>query len=174
MWRGSRYSSTYVQVGNEINNGFLWPVGVIDDSDFSPVSQMLHSAINGAKSVATPKIMIHLADGWDDSEMSWWFSGVFIQGALSTDDIDMIGVSFYPFYNADATLTALTTSLTNLANDVGKPIVVAETNWPEACSGVTLSEQSIAVSAAGQDTWIEDIESVLAGLPDSLGQGICA
>lgn len=56
---------------------------------------------------------------------------------------------------------------------MGKPIVVAETNWPVACSGGTLTEPSIPVSAAGQETWIKDIKNVLTALPNGLGQGIC-
>ncbi|ETW76651.1 glycoside hydrolase family 53 protein [Heterobasidion irregulare TC 32-1] len=161
-----------LQVGNEINNGLLWPVAEISVNGINPVSQLLHSAINGAKSVASPKILIHLANGWDWSGLSSFFSGVFIQGALATSDVDIIGVSFYPFYDSGATLAALKSSLTNLANTYGKPIVVAETDWPVSCSGVSLTEPSIPVSVAGQLTWITDIKNVLSGLPKGLGQGI--
>ncbi|KAL4249699.1 Arabinogalactan endo-beta-1,4-galactanase [Abortiporus biennis] len=133
-----------LQVGNEINNGLLWPVGEISVNGINPVSQLLNSAINGAKSA----------------------------GALSASAVDIIGVSFYPFYDSGATLSALKSSLTNLANKMNKPIVVAETDWPVACSGGTLTEPSIPVSAAGQKTWIKDIASVLNGLPNGLGQGI--
>lgn len=117
--------------------------------------------------------MIHLADGWSWSEQSTFWDSIFIQGELATTDIDIIGVSFYPFYNTSATLSALESSLTNLANLLEKPIVVAETDWPVTCSGVALSEPSIPISTAGQDTWIEDIENVMASLPSRLGQGIC-
>lgn len=139
----------------------------------NPVSQLLHSAINGTKSSGSPKILIHLANGWDWTDLNWWFSNVFIQGALSTSDVDIIGVSFYPFYDSGATLSALKSSLTNLANKLGKPIVVAETDWPVSCPGVKLTEPSISISAAGQETWITDIRNILAGLPNGLGQGIC-
>ncbi|EIM87864.1 arabinogalactan endo-1,4-beta-galactosidase [Stereum hirsutum FP-91666 SS1] len=165
-----------LQVGNEINDGFLWPVGQISINGFSGASQMLNSAINGAKqagsSIPIPKIMLHLADGWSWSEQSFFYSSIFIPGELSTSDLDILGVSFYPFYNTAATLAALKSSLTNLAGLMGKPIVVAETDWPVSCEGVSLSETGIAISMAGQDTWIEDVEGVVAGLPNGLGQGI--
>ncbi|KAA1470798.1 arabinogalactan endo-1,4-beta-galactosidase [Dentipellis sp. KUC8613] len=161
-----------LQVGNEINNGLLWPVGQISVNGINPVSQLLHSAINGAKSAGSPRILIHLANGWDWSGLSSFFKGVFIPGALATSDIDIIGVSFYPFYDAGATLSALKSSLTNLANTYGKPIVVAETDWPVSCSGVQLTEPSIPVSTSGQETWITDIKNVLTSLPNGLGQGI--
>ncbi|TFY58553.1 hypothetical protein EVG20_g8098, partial [Dentipellis fragilis] len=51
-----------LQVGNEINNGLLWPVGQISVNGINSVSQLLHSAINGAKSAGSPKILIHLAN----------------------------------------------------------------------------------------------------------------
>ncbi|KAI0074017.1 arabinogalactan endo-1,4-beta-galactosidase [Panus rudis PR-1116 ss-1] len=161
-----------LQVGNEINSGLLWPVGQISKNGINPVSQLLHSAVNGAKAAGSPKILIHLANGWDWSDLNWWFSNVFIPGALSTSDVDIIGVSFYPFYDSGATLNNLRSSLTNLANQLHKPIVVAETDWPVSCSGAALTEPSIPISAQGQETWVTDIKNVLAGLPNGLGQGI--
>jgi len=162
-----------LQVGNEINNGLLWPVGEISVNGINPVSQLLHSAINGAKTAGFKgKTLIHLANGWDWSDLSFFFSGVFIQGALATTDVDIIGVSFYPFYDAGATLAALKSSLVNLTNTFGKPIVVAETDWPVSCPGVNLTEPSIPVSTAGQETWITDIRNILAALPGGHGQGI--
>ncbi|OCH94306.1 arabinogalactan endo-1,4-beta-galactosidase [Obba rivulosa] len=161
-----------LQVGNEINNGLLWPVGEISVNGIDPVSQLLHSAVQGARSVGSPRILIHLANGWDWSGLDSFFSGVFIPGALSTSDVDIIGVSFYPFYDAGATLSALQSSLTNLADTFKKDIVVAETDWPVSCSGVNLTEPSIPVSVSGQETWTGDIRNVLQGLPGGLGQGI--
>ena len=134
---------------------------------------MLNSAVNGAKSVASPKILIHLANAWDWSDISWFFKNVYIQGALSADKVDIIGLSFYPFYDSRATLSTLKSSLTNTANTFGKPIVIAETDWPVSCPGGSLSESSIAISSAGQSSWVWNIEQVLNGLPNGLGQGIC-
>ena len=151
----------------------LWPVGEISSGGYHPLSELLHSAINGAKSVGSPKILIHLANGWDWSGLNSWFSNVYVPGALSADQVDIIGVSFYPFYDSGATLSALQSSLTNLANNFGKPIVVAETDWPVSCPGVTLTEPSIPVSTSGQQTWTNDIKNILAGLPNGKGQGIC-
>ena len=117
--------------------------------------------------------MIHLANGWDWSGLHSFFTGVFIPGALDASQLDIIGVSFYPFYDSGATLSALQSSLNNLANLLGKDIVVAETDWPVTCSGVSLTAPNIPVSAAGQETWIQDIASVLDGLPGGHGKGIC-
>lgn len=118
--------------------------------------------------------MIHVANGWNWSSLSWFFNGIYIQGALASTSVDIIGVSFYPFYDSGATLAALKSSLTNAANTYKKSIVVAETDWPAACAGgPKLTEPSIPVSASGQQTWVNGIKNVLSGLPSGRGQGIC-
>ena len=55
-------------------------------------------------------------------------------------------------------------------SNLWQDILIAETDWPEACSGVSLSA-NIPVSASGQQTWVRDIESVLEGL-GSRGLGV--
>jgi arabinogalactan endo-1,4-beta-galactosidase len=50
--------------------------------------------------------------------------------------------------------------------------MVVETDWPASCSGVTMSESSIAISAAGQQAWVLGIKNVLAALTGSHGIGI--
>lgn len=50
----------------------------------------------------------------------WWYDTVLGEGPLSADDYDIQGVSYYPFYNADATLASLKSSLTNMKSKFGK------------------------------------------------------
>lgn len=161
-----------LQCGNEINNGLLWPVGEISVSGIAPVSQLLHAAFQGGLSAGSPTTLIHLANGWDWAGLQSFYGGVFMPGGLSVDQVDIMGVSFYPFYGTNATLANLQSSLTNLVNEYGKPVVVAETDWPAVCENVTLSEPSIPVSAPGQEEWTGDIRDVLDSLPGGKGQGI--
>lgn len=162
------------QIGNEINDGLLWPVGQISKNGFTPVSQLLHSAATAGRAGGVSKLMIHLADGWDQGTQIWWWGSIQIQGAFTLSDVDIVGVSYYPFYNTKATLSALKSSLTALANLINKSLVVAETNWPQACSGgPTLSETGITSGASGQQTWIADIKNVMTSLPNGHGAGVC-
>lgn len=77
-----------------------------------------------------------------------------------------------PFYGTSATLANLQTSLNNLANTYGKPIIVAETDWPatNACGSTMLSE-NYALSPDGQTQWLQAIVNVLKAVPNGLGQG---
>uniref|UniRef100_M4B7G3 arabinogalactan endo-beta-1,4-galactanase n=1 Tax=Hyaloperonospora arabidopsidis (strain Emoy2) TaxID=559515 RepID=M4B7G3_HYAAE len=165
-----------LSIGNEITSGFLYPTGKITNNDFGPFAKLWKAARQGVSDAVTagtkqPKIMIHLDNGWEHKTVSWFFKGLFAESTLTTDDFDVFGFSFYPYYNVHATLSALTHSLTQVANTYKKPIYVAETDWPTKCTEVTLSEK-LAISARGQRDWMTAIMKVLEGLPNGLGAGI--
>lgn len=167
---------TILSLGNEITSGMLFPLGQIKSGDYSGFSTLWAAAragVNDAVSAGTtkPKIMIHLDNGWYQSKVTAFFKGVFASGKVSTSDVDVFGFSYYPFYSTSATISALTSSLTAMANTYGKPIYIAETDYPNDCPGVTLSA-SYPVSAAGQTQWTKAVISVLNGLPNGLGAGI--
>lgn len=166
-----------VALGNEITGGFLFPTGEIKNNDFSSFATLWAAARKGVTNavvagVTQPKVMIHLNDGWDKETQLWWYKALLATGTVTTSDFDVLGVSFYPFYGTDATIPNLQTSLDALASTYKKPVMVVETDWPVSCDGVTLSNTTVPVSAAGQAEWTSGIESVLEGVPDSLGQGL--
>ena len=55
-----------VQVGNEINDGLLWPTG--STSNFAQLAGLLKAGIAGVHAAFPPaKIVLHLAAAWDES-----------------------------------------------------------------------------------------------------------
>ncbi|KAJ3504713.1 hypothetical protein NMY22_g17835 [Coprinellus aureogranulatus] len=163
----------YIELGNEINGGMLWPVGRVSNNNYSNLSELLHSATAGVRAASTSvKTMIHLANGWNYGSVNGFFSGVYMPGKLATADVDVLAFSLYPFYGTGATLSALNSSLTQMANRYGKEIMVVETDWPAVCSGVTLSERGIPVSAAGQLQWVNQVKSIVNALPNGRGTGV--
>lgn len=163
-----------VSIGNEITAGLLWPTGTT--SSYYNIASLLHSAAWGIKdsSLATkPKIMIHLDNGWNWATQKYFYTTVLAQGPLLTTDFDMMGVSYYPFYNSAATLASLKSSLTDMAATWGKSIVVAETDWPVACASPAYAfpsdTTSIPKSAAGQTTWVKDVAAIVAGVSGGAG-----
>ncbi|KAI9993205.1 hypothetical protein PInf_015276 [Phytophthora infestans] len=153
-----------LSLGNEITIGFLWPTGKL-----TTARQGVTDAV--ATGTKKPEIMIHVDNGWNYTYVSDFFTGLFANGTVTPDDVDVFGFSFYPFYGVEATIQALDSSLTQLAKDYNKPLYVAETNWPVACENVTLSAD-YPVSAEGQTQWVTAIKDVLEGLPNGLGAGI--
>lgn len=115
----SSINPDYIQIGNEINNGFLWPEGSTNN-----INQMVQLLQSGAKAVrdvnTTSKIMIHHA-GYKNAE--WFFS------QIKTVDYDLIGISYYPTWHGKG-LDTLQTNLISLNTLFKKPIVIAETSYP--------------------------------------------
>ncbi|KAE9404658.1 endogalactanase [Gymnopus androsaceus JB14] len=139
----------FLQIGNEINSGILWPVA---------------------------EISLHLANGWDESAVASFYEQIFIAGEFAETDFDVMGFSFYPFYDADATYAALLASLNNMVAkyDKNRTLLIVETDWPSSgsCPGVTLSESGISLTPAGQETWVNGIKTVLSEVSGGHGLGI--
>lgn len=91
-------SPAIISIGNEITAGMLFSTGSTDN--MNNLATILHSAAWGIKDSdlsTTPKIMIHLDNGWNWATQKWWYEGVLAEGPLLTTDFDMMGVSYYPF-----------------------------------------------------------------------------
>jgi arabinogalactan endo-1,4-beta-galactosidase len=164
-----------VSIGNEIRNGLLWPLGEV--SSYSNIARILHSGAWGVKDsdlATTPKIMVHLDNGWSWSEQEYFYNEVLDSGStLMSSDFDYIGVSYYPFYSPSATLSALKTSLTNLYSTYGKDVLVVETNWPYSCPDPEYTFpsdlSSIPFSVAGQEEFLEKLAAVVESVSGGLG-----
>lgn len=109
----------YIQIGNEINNGILWPEGSFNN--LANFKGLLQAAIQGARNaVPETKIVFHYA-GFTDA--SAFFSNF-------TDlDYDIIGLSYYPIWHGKD-LNALASALQNLNSTFSKKIFIAETAYP--------------------------------------------
>ncbi|KAF7341964.1 Arabinogalactan endo-beta-1,4-galactanase [Mycena venus] len=147
--------ATFIEIGNEINDGFLWPTGQISVNGYSPLSQMMHSAVNGARSASsTIKTVVHLANGWDAGGVSSFYNQIFIAGEFALADVDVMGpvrlcpsrLQFHPFYGTGATFSALQSSLQAMVTKYGKRL--------------------------DNKQWVLDIKNVLAGPSGSHGIGI--
>lgn len=163
-----------ISIGNEITAGLLWPTG--KTPNYSNIASILHSAAWGIKDSnlsKQPKIMIHIDNGWSWSTQQYFYTQVLAQGTLTTSDFDVMGVSYYPFYNSAATLASLKSSLASMASTWGKEIIVAETDWPVSCPSPAYSFPSdltsIPFSAAGQTTFIKDVAAVVAATSGGSG-----
>ncbi|KAF7558882.1 hypothetical protein G7046_g5273 [Stylonectria norvegica] len=163
-----------ISVGNEITNGLLWPTGKIGQT--WNIAQLLHSGawgIKDSKLNPQPKIMIHLDNGWDWSTQEIFYTNVLAQGPLVLGDFDMMGVSYYPFYNEKATLANLKSSLTKMASKWSKQLVVAETDWPTSCpspsNAFPIDLKSIPFSVNGQVQFVKKVASIVSGVSKGVG-----
>lgn len=110
----------FIQLGNEINSGILFPFGNINDNE----AQFIELLSTGIKSVRDnsddTKIIMHYA-GIEDSD--WLYS------KLTNLDYDIIGLSYYPIWHG-RNLAELKSTLSNLSQTYNKDILIAETSYP--------------------------------------------
>jgi len=121
----------YVQVGNEVNDGMLWPLGEIYKStgtDWNSFRTLVEQATTAIKEVSpTTLVMIHYAG----------LSGAtyFFQNLLPlTPDFDLIGLSYYPMYHGKD-IDSVKIVVNDLYTQFRKPVVIAETAYPFTLNG---------------------------------------
>lgn len=85
-------SPDWVQVGNETNDGMLWPEGKAS-ANMANFASLVNAGYDAVKSVfPTAKVIVHISNGFDNSLFRWIFDGLQNNGAKW----DVIGMSLYP------------------------------------------------------------------------------
>lgn len=162
----------YIQIGNEINSGFLHPFGEITTQigQFVALLSTASSAVRTANE--STKIILHFA-GIEGSEC-------FFENVI-TVDYDIIGLSFYPIWHGKS-LSTLKSTMQSLSEIHSKEIIIAETAYPFTLEWndwtnniVGLDEQLILpefpASAEGQLAFIKKMKNLTKELP--MGIGFC-
>ena len=112
----------YVQVGNEINGGFMWPTG--STSNYSQFIGLIKAGIAGVKAVSSyPQIIIHIANGGSTSAVKSWFDKFNGQGV----SYDIIGLSYYP--PNGTTLSDINSTMAAINGRYGKKIMIVEFSY---------------------------------------------
>src|SRR5208282_1748852 len=162
----------YVQIGNEITSGMLWPYGQVTGSSntsWSQLGQLMNAAIQGIKDATNatgakmPKIIVHIDRGGDWTTTLWFFDNLNYQGV----PYDIIGESYYPFYQGSP--TNLNICLSNAAIRYGKPIIIAEDAFPftNTCPSSWLSQLfGYPPTSAGQVSFIAALAKIVESVPN--------
>ena len=167
----------YVQIGNEITGGLLWPSGHVSGStnaSWSQLGQLMKAAVQGiqdatnATGAQMPQIIVHIDRGGDWPTTLWFFDNLSYQGV----PFDIIGESYYPFYQGSP--TSLSNCLNNAAARYGKPIIVAEDAFPytNTCPSAWLSQlYGYPPTIDGQVSFMAALAQIVKGVPNQLGVG---
>jgi arabinogalactan endo-1,4-beta-galactosidase len=164
----------WVQVGNEITGGLLWPDGRVGGSydtpaQWSQLGQLLNAAVKGiqdASGTSMPRIVVHIDRGGDWSGTQWFFDH--LQGQQVP--FDVIGESYYPFWHGP--LASLATCLTNAAQRYQKPVVIAETAFPWNNSVWAGPLVGLPSSPDGQMRFVASLAPLTEHLPGGLASGM--
>lgn len=119
---------TWVQVGNEISNGLLWPEGRTDR--FDQLAALTNAGYDAAKAVyPDAAVVIHIDNGWDIDKARWWFDSFAAQGGK----LDIIGLSHYPAYTPSkdwrTEAPKISATMTDLVARLRKPVMIVETGF---------------------------------------------
>jgi arabinogalactan endo-1,4-beta-galactosidase len=160
----------YIQIGNEINSGFLHPNGKLS-TNTEQFKELLKTAIQAVR-IYSPnaKIILHYA-GIDSAE--WFFNQV------NSLDYDIIGISFYPLWHGK-NLVLLEEKLNLLSNSYHKEIVIAETAYPFTLAWndmtnniVGMEEQLILpdfpATKKGQKDFVRQIKTIIKRVENGVG-----
>lgn len=111
-----------IQIGNEINDGLLWPQGKLSTNETQCIELLKIASATIRSKAPTTKIMIHYA-GVKTADTDWFFSKV------KTVDYDYIGLSYYPVWHGKD-LTVVKSTIDALGSKFSKKVVIAETAYP--------------------------------------------
>jgi len=171
----------WVQIGNEITRGTLWPLAQVQipgSTQYNPpepydeaeqwnrLTRIIKAAIRGVRSAAgktPPRIVIHIDQGADWPVTKWFFDHLGAAGV----DYDIIAESFYPEWR-HGTLEGLRANMTACANRYGKDFLVAETGYDS--SRVKDNDDMVwPVTPEGRLQFMADIVATVMRSPRGIG-----
>ena len=150
-------SPAWVQVGNETNDGMLWPNGRASAGGMAAYAQSVNAGYNAVKAVLPKaKVMVHLSNGFDNALYTWNLGGLVANGA----QFDVIGLSLYPAPTNWQSLNAQCFSnMQNLVNRYARPVMVVEVGMPWD-------------APAACQQFLQDLMAKIKAVPGSQGLGL--
>jgi arabinogalactan endo-1,4-beta-galactosidase len=133
---------SWVQVGNEINVGMLFPLGGVygyGNNSWASLAGLINSGYAAVKSVFPGALVIvHLSSGENDSIFESFFDSLKAAGGK----FDVIGMSAYPYWSGLPWATEVTdviATMKDMTSRYGVPTMVCECGYlesdPSDCSG---------------------------------------
>lgn len=130
MLKAQGVQPEWVQIGNEIPNGMLWPDGQLSDKPAlnhpEQLAQLINQGYAAVKAVSpASKVVVHLDRGNDGALYRAFFDRL----TANHGQYDVIGLSYYPYWlkqDYAASIGNLRSNLNDMASRYGKEVVVAE------------------------------------------------
>lgn len=178
----------FIQIGNEITNGMLWPDGKtptylfeerrfeeidikLKTKSFDRLVGLLDAGIRAVREIRSPdqlRVILHLDFGGANDLYRGWFDEITKRHL----DYDIIGLSYYPYWHG--TLTDLKLNLQDIGSRYQKDTLVVETAYaftdqmPEEEDSIFNTELSNKAgyppSVFGQGQFLQDLITVVEGV----------
>ncbi|WP_208020621.1 glycoside hydrolase family 53 protein [Labedella phragmitis] len=181
-------TADYVQVGNEINPGMLWPLGQTWDVDptddvsgaqWDALAGFLTAGAEAVKAVDTDtRVILHLTNINNGiGGLTWWFDEVVARAV----PFDLIGLSYYGYWHGS--LADLQNAVSTLSDRYDRDVLVVETAYPWTLEDhpelawedvIDLPSELVAgypATAEGQSAAFRAVQDVVASAPGGRGLG---
>ncbi len=163
-----------VLVGNEINNGILWPKGrlwVGHRARWKRVASLLNAAIDGIDSAAGAKKPLIMIQVGGFSYAPTFYRELIRHGV----HFNVVGFDYYPYWQGP--LKNLRTTLDAVARAVHKPIIVAETAYPwiggrHNVGWAHKKNMPFPFTPQGQCQYLQSVINIVKAIPHHLGMGV--
>lgn len=171
----------FVQLGNEITNGFLWPTGKVeyDGNDelsenwdcFSGLLLAAHQGFEDAYKGLTLPILFHHIESTGNLERTSWYLRNLIEHQI---EFDVMAYSYYPEWHGD--FCGLRATLQRSIDLTDKPVIVVETAYfwsPDpALEPRDKRLYPFPFSTTGQQQFMAELNRTVKNLEGNLGKGV--
>ena len=143
--KASGIEISMIQIGNEITNGILWPIGKIDRINhiynYETLASLLKAGLK-ASSVVFPNAlrMLHLEKSYDHEVYDEFFSNM----EKYNVEYEIIGASYYPYWHG--TFKELFDNLKKCEKKYKKKIVIAEVSYAFTLDDYEEGENSLVIN----------------------------
>lgn len=148
---------TWVQVGNEISNGMLWPEGHTDN--FSNLALFINQGYAAVKEVfPATQVIVHLDEGNNGSK----FKDFFDQLAANGGKYDLVGMSYYPYWlntHYSENIEDLKKNINAVIGRFGKDVIITEIGGIDEEADIT-------------HEMLSQVIKILREVPNNSGRGI--
>ena len=114
----------WVQIGNEIPGGMLWPDG--STNNWNQLGQLLNKGYDAVKAVDKKiKVIVHVDEGNNNAKFRTFFDNATAQKVK----YDIIGLSYYPYWikkDYTETIADLQFNLNDMATRYNKDVMIVE------------------------------------------------
>ena len=160
-----------VQIGNEINNGLVWPHGKLwiesGVTHWDELAKVLKAGIQGVKEadvLSQISIMIHAATGGDVNASYNFYKNISDRGV----EFDIIGLSYYPWWHG--TFIELESNILFLSTKFKQDFSIVETayysnNWYPEPEQWILSAQPYPPTELGQFKFLFEMAQIMKRHP---------
>lgn len=132
--KNNNVSPEWVQIGNETNDGMLWPEGRAS-ANMGNFAALISAGYDAVKAVfPAAKVIVHISNGYDNKLFRWMFDGLTANGAK----YDIIGMSLYPSASNWASYnTQCQANMNDMVSRYNKAVMVVEAgmSWDDATNG---------------------------------------